>query len=69
MASKVQTYKGYRIVSSGATIVLYSSGRAGKVKRRFWVEPEIGGFGVVGKWFNSVKEAKAWINAELKGTS
>lgn len=69
MASKFQTYKGYRITSSGATIGFYASGRAGKVKMRFWVEPEIGGFGIVGKWCNSVKEAKAWINSELKRSS
>jgi len=63
-----QLYKGYMITASSPRLGFYKSGRGGKVVRKFWVEPEIGGFGVVGKWCNSLAEAKRWVNEQTKGT-
>lgn len=63
MAQKVTNYKGWTITSSGASLGFFSSGRAGKVVRKYWVEKP-GGFGVFGKWVGSVAEGKKFINEQ-----
>ena len=60
---KTKKYKGYVLQFSTPTIGFFSSGRAGKVKRKVWITDDLGLFG---QWANNETEAKKIINEKVK---
>lgn len=57
--SKTSVYKGVTIEHSTPSLGFFSSGRGGKVVRKFWVGyPTNPG---MGRWFDSLAAAKKWI--------
>lgn len=63
---KTKNYKGWIFEFSKPTIGFFSSGRAGKVKRKIWVyNPESPS--LYGKWCSTEKEAKSFVDSEQKG--